>query len=311
MKLGILTLIILIIIGSSIAIIFTSEQSKERVILATTTSTNDSGLLDYLLPVYEKKWNIRIEVLSLGTGKAIATAQRGDADLLLVHAREKEDLFIEQGYGVHRACIMYNDFIIIGPSADPAGINGSSIKTTMQKLKSEGEAGKIVFYSRGDNSGTHIKELELWALIGFTPNPLRDSWYKETGTGMGNTLTITDQNNGYTLIDRGTWLFSKDNVELTLLVEGDKILLNPYGVMAVNPEKHPGVDIKFEWAMSIIAWLTSEEGQTLIGGYTVNGEVLFHPCFGICDQTHDCPTTAEEVAFWSKYNRGYTGPESS
>ncbi len=307
MKIVFAVIIIAIIAGSSVGIAFTVEQSKERMILATTTSTYDSGLLDYLLPPYENEHNIRIDVLSLGTGKAIETASRGDADVLMVHARSLEDAFIKSGDGLHRACIMYNDFVIIGPASDPAGINGAGIRTAMINLKNVGEAGLIEFYSRGDNSGTNVKELALWDLIHFTPNSAVDKWYKETGTGMGNTLTITDQNNGYTLIDRGTWLSQKDTVDLVVLVEGDQILLNPYGVMLVNPAKHPDVNIKYDLAFNFIAWLTSEEGQKLIGSYTVGGEVLFHPDFGVCDDLTGCSTTSAEVAFWSQYNGGYTG----
>lgn len=275
------------------------------MILATTTSTYDSGLLDYLLPAYERKSGLNVQVLSLGTGQAITTAKMGDADVLLVHDRPKEDAFVEDGYGIHRACIMYNDFVIVGPANDPANIKGKSVSTAMSRLKTAGDQGKIKFYSRGDNSGTYSKELKLWTLINYKPIAGLTTWYFETGSGMGDTLTITDQNNGYTLTDRGTYISMKDNLDLVILVEGEEILLNPYGAMAVNPEKNPGV--KFEWAMNFVAWLTSKEAQSMIANYTKGGEVLFHPDFGKCDVDTSCTTTAEEVRYWSKYNGGYTG----
>jgi tungstate transport system substrate-binding protein len=280
-------------------------RAQNRIILATTTSTYDSGLLDYLLPTFEERSGISVEILAVGTGQALETAQRGDADLLLVHSRIKEDQFLADGNGIHRACIMYNDFIIIGPTSDPANIQGENVSITMTKLKSAGELGTIKFYSRGDNSGTYSKELNLWANISFTPDSGTDSWYFETGAGMGDTLSISNQNNGYTLIDRGTWLYLKSNVDLISLVEGEEILLNPYGAILVNPELHPAV--KYELALKFIAFLTSKEGQDLIGAYKINNEILFNPAFGRGNETHNCPTTAEEIAFWKQHNGGYEG----
>ncbi|MHA1438448.1 MAG: substrate-binding domain-containing protein [Promethearchaeota archaeon] len=298
--------ILLSIAGITVLFIYLEYKRLEsRLVLATTTSTYDSGLLDYLLPVFEEKTGIEVDVLSVGTGQALEIAKKGDADVLLVHAREKEDDFIDEGYGVHRACIMYNDFIIVGPQSDPALIKNENITNTMTKLKNSGDAGTIEFYSRGDESGTHTKELELWDEINFTPDPKTDDWYIETGAGMADTLLMANENDGYTLIDRGTWLSLRDNVDLILLVEGEKILLNPYGAIAVNPEKH--TNIKFENAREFISFLTSEEGQTLIGDFKKDGEILFHPCFGICDKTHDCPTRDEEVEYWSQYNGNYEG----
>ncbi len=291
------------VVGTSFVVEYI--RSQKRIILATTTSTYDSGLLDYLLPTYEAKSGLNIQVLSVGTGQAIEIAKRGDADVLLVHSRFREDAFVEEGYGVHRACIMYNDFIVVGPASDPANIKGKNVKTAMFNLKNAGAAGEIKFYSRGDKSGTHSKELLLWAEIKFVPNTAIHSWYLETGSGMGNTLTITDQNDGYTIVDRGTWLSAKNNLDLELLVEGYEIMLNPYGVIAVNPEKNPHA--KFDWAMNFISWLTSEEAQGLIANFTINDELLFKPAFGRCHKTHSCSTTHEEVRYWSKYNGGYTG----
>ncbi|MHA1283108.1 MAG: substrate-binding domain-containing protein [Promethearchaeota archaeon] len=282
------------------------KESEKRIILATTTSTYDSGLLDYILPKFEEKYDIRVEVLSVGTGQAIETGKRGDCDVLLVHARDLEDEFVDEGYGVHRACVMYNDFILVGPSTDPAGVSGKNITEAFKAIKNAGESGNAEFYSRGDNSGTNVKELYIWNLVNITPDSSSDPWYKETGSGMGDTLTITDQSDkGYTLVDRGTWLSYKDSISLTLLVEGDKVLLNPYGAILVNPDKFSHVN--FTEARQFVAFLVSEEGQQLIGDFRKNGEVLFHPCFGHCDEDFDCPTTQEELDYWKKYNGSYEG----
>ena len=297
----IITISTLIGISTSLEII----NSKNRIILATTTSTYDSGLLDYLLPEFEKKSGISVDILSVGTGHALETGKRGDADVLLVHSRTREDEFVSDGYGIHRACIMYNDFILIGPSNDPASIEGENITVAMKKLKDAGELGLIKYFSRGDGSGTHSKELSLWEFLNFTPNSELDNWYYETGTGMGNTLIISDENNGYTLIDRGTWISVKDSIDLTLLVEGEEILLNPYGAILVNPETH--LAVRYNFALEFVAFLTSEEGQILIGSYKLNNETLFYPCFGRCNETHSCPTTITEIEFWKEHNGGYMG----
>ncbi|MFX0188325.1 MAG: substrate-binding domain-containing protein [Candidatus Hodarchaeota archaeon] len=301
-----ITILIATIVGSYMVLEYVHSQN--RIILATTTSTYDSGLLDYLLPVFERRYRISVDVLSVGTGQALEAGEKGDADVLLVHARDKEDDLVDDDYGVHRVCVMYNDFIIVGPNSDPANINGRNITAAMSKLKNSGETGTIKFYSRGDNSGTHIKELKLWKLIGFTPDTSEDDWYFETGSGMGNTLTVTDDNEAYTLIDRGTWLSSKDKVSLTDLVYGEDILLNPYGAIAVNPEINSNV--KFEHAKTFIGFLVSEEGQELIRDFRKNNEILFRPAFGICDKTHNCPTKDEEIDFWEEFNGEYTGPTS-
>ena len=286
-------------------------RAQQRIILATTTSTYDSGLLDYVIPVFERRYRITVEVISAGTGQALEIGEKGDADVLLVHAREKEDLFMDDDHGVHRVCIMYNDFIIIGPPDDPAGIKGQTIISAMGKLKDAGERGAITFYSRGDNSGTHTKELKLWELIGFTPDTSNNGWYFETGTGMGGTLTIANNDKGYTIVDRGTWLSRKDKLSLSDLVYGEEILLNPYGAIVINPDKNPA--IKYQYAMTFIGFLVSEEGQELIREFRKEGETLFHPCYGICDETHSCTTTDDEVEFWEEHNGGYQGepPEAS
>jgi len=283
-------------------------QSQNRMILATTTSTYDSGLLDYIIPEFEEKYGIFVEILSVGTGQALETGEKGDADVLLVHARSLEDDFVDYGYGIHRVCVMYNDFIIVGPSSDPAGIDGKNVSAAMSKLKSSGEIGLIKFYSRGDNSGTHNKELKLWKKIRFTPDTSKHDWYLETGAGMGNTLTTTDDNDGYTLIDRGTWLASKENVDLIELVSGEEVLLNPYGAIIIDPEVNPNV--KYDYAKTFIAFLVSKEGQELIGEFRKKGEKLFKPLFGICDEITDCSTTEKEIEYWKDLNGEYEAPSS-
>ena len=297
----ILTISTLIGISTS----FDLLHSKNRIILATTTSTYDSGLLDYLLPTFEEKSGISVDILSVGTGHALEAGRRGDADVLLVHSRTREDEFVSNGYGIHRACIMYNDFIIIGPSNDPASIQGKNISMAMMNLKSAGELGLIKFYSRGDGSGTNSKELSLWGLINYSTNSGIDGWYYETGAGMGNTLIVADENSGYTLIDRGTWLSTKDSVNLILLVEREEGLLNPYGAILVNPEIN--LSVKYGLALEFVAFLTSKEGQELIGNYKLNNETLFFPSFGRGNETYGCSTTDVEIEFWREHNGNYIG----
>ena len=304
-------------IGTYFAIDYFTAQSPKRITLATTTSTYDSGLLDYLLPEFTEQTGIEIKVLSVGTGQAIAYGQTGDADVILVHSRPREDAFINDTggqipYGVHRACIMYNDFIVVGHSSNPANLQpGDNITDVMIKLKDAMDTGNITFYSRGDSSGTHSKEISLWALIGVTPDTYwsEDSdKYTETGQGMGSTLLMTyqdvnDAHKGYTLVDRGTWLsFNDTYTTLNILAEsviGENYLLNPYGFIPVNRDRHSHV--KYKTVLRFGGFLTSEYGQSLIGAYRKNNAVLFHPCYGICDETHNCPTTAEEINFWTEY----------
>jgi len=303
----ILSIVLILTISTLIGIStsFDILHSRNRIILATTTSTYDSGLLDYLIPSFEERSGILVDILSVGTGYALESGRRGDADVLLVHSRIREDEFISNGYGIHRACIMYNDFIIIGPSNDPANIQGENISVVMTNLKNAGESGLIKFYSRGDGSGTNSKELSLWDLINNTPNSGIDSWYFETGAGMGNTLIVADENNGYTLIDRGTWLSTKDSVNLILLVEGEDFLLNPYGAILVNPEIN--LSVRYDLALEFVAFLTSKEGQELISSYKLNNETLFFPSFGHGNETYGCSTTDTEIEFWREYNGNYTG----
>jgi tungstate transport system substrate-binding protein len=239
--------------------------------LATTTSTEDSGLLDYILPEFTKDTGYEVQVISVGTGQAIEMGEAGDVDVILVHSRAAEDQFVEEGYGVDRRDVMYNDFLIIGPAEDPAGIKGEAdvVKafTTIQEKQAH-------FVSRGDNSGTDKKEKGIWSKAGITPE---GDWYIEVGQGMGDTFRMADEKKAYTLIDRATYLNLKDNYQLEPMVEGSPELLNPYGVIPVNPEKHPHVD--FEGATAFAEWLTSEKGQKMIGEFGVDefGQQLFVP----------------------------------
>ncbi len=282
------------------------SASDKKIILATTTSTYDSGLLDYLLPEFTEKTDIKVDILSVGTGQAIAYGESGDCDVILVHSRSMEDDFVNEGYGVDRTCVMYNDFIIVGPSSDPAGINGKNVTVAMTNLKATGEATNCEFYSRGDGSGTHSKELTLWDNI---PDAETDTWYKETGSGMGDTLSIADNKDEYTLVDRGTWFSAKDSLNLVVHVEGDIILLNPYGAIAINADLHEHV--KYSSAKEFIGFLVSKEGQILIADFRKNNEVLFNPCFGKCNETHGCSTTEDEINYWKDFNDGYLGTSSA
>ncbi|MHA1238912.1 MAG: substrate-binding domain-containing protein [Candidatus Odinarchaeia archaeon] len=278
--------------GTAFAII-ESSSSSQRLIIATTTSTYDSGLLDYLIPTFEAKWGIQVDVISVGTGQAIATAQSGDADLILVHDRTTEDNFVYEGYGIHRVTIMYNDFIIVGPESDPANINGlTNVTEAFIRIYNAGQNGLCAFYSRGDGSGTHARELRIWNATGLD-TPTNTSWYKETGSGMGQTLTITNEEGGYTLSDRGTWLSYKDELSLVILVENDSMLLNPYGAILVDPGRFPNVN--FQAAVKFIAFLVSTEGQTMINNFKKNGEQLFIACFGTSNQSSLQFDTDEQV----------------
>ncbi|MBN2567713.1 substrate-binding domain-containing protein [Candidatus Woesearchaeota archaeon] len=248
-------------------------EPPRTLILATTTSTYDSGLLDYIIPDFEQRHNAEVQVLSLGTGQALKTGESGDADVLLVHAPESELLFVEQGYGIGRRCVMYNDFIIIGPEDDPAVIRGRGVVEALAAIDDEG----MVFISRGDDSGTHKKELSLWAEAGIDPG---GDWYQEVGAGMGDTILIAGEKEAYTMADRATYIAYKDKTDLVILVEGDPTLINQYGVILVNPALHGNIEA--EAARDFSDWLMSEETQTLIGSFTKGGERLFFPLRGEC-----------------------------
>ena len=239
--------------------------------LATTTSTDDSGLLDYLLPEFQKDTNYKVDVIAVGTGQAIAMGEAGDVDVILVHARASEDKFVADGFGVDRLDVMYNDYLIIGPADDPAGIKGTS--DVVAALKAIADK-KAVFISRGDDSGTHKKELSVWKKAEIEP---QGEWYVEAGQGMGDTFLMADEKKAYTLIDRATFLALKDKYQLEAAVEGDTALFNPYGVIPLNPEKFPNID--FEGATKFAEWLTSDKGQQMIGEFGKDefGQALFIP----------------------------------
>jgi len=242
------------------------------ITVASTTSTEQSGLFGYLLPIFEKKTGIRVRVVALGTGQALDLARRGDADVVFVHAKAAEEKFLAEGQGVRRYPVMYNDFVLIGPKSDPANIAGD--KDILEALKKI-QATQAPFVSRGDRSGTHMAELELWQEAGIDLAKSKGPWYRDTGQGMGPALNTASSMNAYLLADRGTWLAFKNRGELTILVEGDKRLFNQYGVMLVNPAKHPAV--KRDLGQSFIDWLVSPDGQKAIASYKIGGEQLFYP----------------------------------
>jgi len=249
----------------------TPTPEDVRLKLATTTSTEDSGLLDVLLPEFEKDTGYKVDVIAVGTGKAISLGENGDVDVILVHSRAAEDKFVAGGFGVNRKDVMYNDFLIIGPKDDPARIKGGSSAVAAFKAIANAQA---IFVSRGDESGTHQKENKIWEAAGITPG---GDWYKSVGKGMGDTFRMADEMKGYTLIDRATFLFAQKKYTLEPMVEGDELLFNPYGIIAVNKDKHP--DVNYAGAMSLINWITGEKAQQLIGEYGKDkfGQALFVP----------------------------------
>jgi tungstate transport system substrate-binding protein len=261
-------LIITLLTGLLLATTFGSAFAVEHLRLATTTSTENSGLLAELLPPFEQANDIKVDVIAVGTGKAIKLGQTGDVDVILVHARNREDKFVAEGYGVDRRDVMYNDFIVVGPKSDPANIAGTSDATAgMAKIA----AAKATFVSRGDDSGTHTREKQLWKKAGIAPS---GDWYLEAGRGMGEVLIMADERQGYTLTDRGTYIAYRDKISLKIAVEGDDDLFNPYGVIMVNPAKHPHV--KVDLAKKFIDFLTSDQAQKLITAYRKGGEQLFY-----------------------------------
>jgi tungstate transport system substrate-binding protein len=259
-----------------IALTAIRAQAQERFItVASTTSTEQSGLFGHLLPLFEQKTGIKVHVVAVGTGQALDLARRGDADVVFVHARTAEEKFLSEGHGVKRFPMMYNDFVLVGPKTDPAKIGGS--KDILEALKKV-EAAKAPFVSRGDKSGTHLAELDLWKAAGIDIDKAKGPWYRDTGQGMGPALNTAASMNAYILTDRGTWLSFKNRGDLAILVEGDKRLFNQYGVMLVNPDKHPNV--KKELGQMFVDWVTSPEGQKAIADYKINGEQLFYPNAG-------------------------------
>ncbi len=252
---------------STVLLISSFAQADTMLRLATTTSTYNSGLLDYLLPIYQEQTGVRIQVISVGTGAALRLGQDGDVDLVMTHAPEAEAAFVEAGHGVLPRALMYNDFVIVGPGSDPASLG--SAQNVLDAFAQIAQSGAI-FVSRGDESGTHIKELELWALANQS---LPFDGYRSVGQGMGRVLSLADEMEGYTLTDRGTWLAMKSRLDSTLLFEGDEQLFNPYQVILVNPERHPHT--LYDAAKAFADWLVSTEGQDLIDSFQVEGEQLF------------------------------------
>ena len=256
----------------SLSLSFPIEAQQRFITVASTTSTEQSGLFKHLLPIFEKKSGIQVRVVALGTGQALDMGRRGDADVVFVHARPLEEKFVAEGFGVQRFEVMYNDFVMVGPKSDPAKVAGSKdIVAALRKIR----AAQAPFASRGDNSGTHFAELELWKSAGIDVAKDKGPWYRDTGSGMGPTLNTAAGMNAYALTDRGTWLSFKNRADLAIVVEGDRRLFNQYGVILVHPAKHPHV--KREMGQSFIDWIVSTEGQGAIAAYKIGGEQLFFP----------------------------------
>jgi tungstate transport system substrate-binding protein len=264
--------------GAFLSLAFASALSsaafaeEKSIVVASTTSTTDSGLFGHILPIFKAKTGIDVKVISQGTGQALDTGKRGDADVVFVHAKAQEEKFVADGFGVKRFAVMYNDFILIGPKGDPARVRGMHLQTALKAIRDK----SAPFVSRGDKSGTHSAELALWKAAGIdAAGADKGPWYREIGQGMGAALNTASSMNGYTLADRGTWLSFKNRGELDIAVEGDKQLSNQYGVMLVNPVKHSHV--KKDLGQQFIDWLISAEGQKAIADYKIDGQQLFFP----------------------------------
>ncbi len=249
---------------------FDINKLEKEIVLATTTSTQDTGLLDTLVPAFEKKYGVSVKVISVGTGAALELGKNGDADVVLVHSRKVEDEFIADGYGVNRKDVMYNFFFLVGPKNDPAKV--TETKDAASAMSAIAKGG-YTFISRGDKSGTHNKELSVWDVANIKPQGQK--WYFEIGQGMADTLMMANEKGGYTLVDSGTWYAFQDKVNMKIVLQGDAALFNPYGVMAVNPAKHS--NIHYNTAMAFVEYITSEEGQTIIKEYKKGGYQLFVP----------------------------------
>lgn len=250
-------------------------SAQKFITVASTTSTEQSGLFRHILPLFQKQTGIEVRVVALGTGQALDMGRRGDADVVFVHAKSAEEKFVAEGYGVKRLPVMYNDFVLVGPKSDPAKVEGGKdILEALRKIK----AAAAPFVSRGDRSGTHMAEIALWKQAGVDIATARGRWYRDTGQGMGPALNSAASMNAYVLADRGTWISFKNRGELAILVKGDKRLFNQYGVILVNPEKHP--HIKRGMGQTFIDWIVSPDGQKAIAGYKIGGEQLFFPNAG-------------------------------
>ncbi|WP_298876490.1 substrate-binding domain-containing protein [uncultured Bradyrhizobium sp.] len=253
------------------AVATTSSAEERAIVLAATTSTQESGLLDYLLPVVRDKTGIEVTVIARRSDEVLDGARRGEADVVLMHARPQEEKFVADGFATKRYDVMYNDFVLIGPKSDPAGVKGKDIATALKAIEAKGAP----FVTRGDRSGTHAAELALWIVAGIDISSAKGAWYRESGQGMTAALDAARKANAYMLADRASWISLRDRGDLDIIVEGDKRLLNQYGVMLVNPEKFP--DVKKDLGQTFINWLISSEGQAAIAGYKVDGQQVFFP----------------------------------
>jgi len=257
------------------ALPFAAQTQEKSIVVASTTSTEQSGLFSHLLPAFEQETGIKVKVVAVGTGQALDIGRRGDADVVFVHDRSAEEKFLSEGDGVKRYPVMYNDFVLIGPKADPAKVaGGEDILEALKKIA----AAKAPFVSRADRSGTHAAELRYWKMAGIDIDAAKGPWYRETGSGMGPALNTASGMDAYILADRGTWLSFKNRGTLDIVVQGDKRLFNQYGVMLVNPARHPSV--KKDLGQQFIDWLVSPRGQAVIASYTIGGEQLFFPNAG-------------------------------
>lgn len=254
------------------AVLSTAIANERSIILQSTTSTANSGLYDHILPLFEKETGIKVHVVAVGTGQALRNARNGDGDVLLVHAKNAEEKFVADGFGVRRHDLMYNDFVIVGPANDPAGISGIGDATAALTRIAEKRS---VFASRGDDSGTHSKEQSLWRQAGIDPRVASGTWYREIGSGMGATLNLAAGIGAYTLTDRATWLTFGNKRDLTILLDGDAAFFNQYGIVMVSPEKHPRV--KTSLSQRFIDWMLSPKGQTAISSFRLHGVQLFFP----------------------------------
>ncbi len=251
-----------------------SSAQDRAIVLASTTSTQESGLLDYLLPIFRDKTGIDVTVIARRADEVLDGARRGEADVVLMHARPQEEKFVADGFGVNRLDVMYNDYVLIGPKNDPAGVKGKDIATALKAIEARGAP----FVTRGDRSATHAAELSLWIVAGIDMPAAKGAWYREAAPGMAAALEAARKANAYVLSDRGSWIAFRERGDLDIVVEGDKRLLNQYGVMLVNPEKF--ANVKKELGQTFVDWLTSPEGQMAIAGYKVDGQQLFFPNAG-------------------------------
>lgn len=263
------TIILALALGIGVGL---TQAADQFIVVQSTTSTQNSGLFDHLLPHFQARTGIQVRVVAVGTGQALRNARNGDADVVFVHAKAAEEQFVADGWGVERYAVMYNDFVIVGPTTDPATVGGlTDAPAALKRIA----ASRAVFVSRGDDSGTHKKEQSLWSLAGLDPTAASGSWYRETGSGMGASLNTAVGMSGYTLTDRGTWISFHNKADFRVLVEGDPRLFNQYGVILVNPAKHPHV--KAAQARAFIDWLIGPQAQRLIAAYTIDGQQLFFP----------------------------------